>query len=86
MPGWSSGRTRWSSGEDVQRREQERHLRCNVRGQVQLAALQDQFAAQQAELKRAADHGEYLAADAQAVPRAMGAQRRVDPDEDDEEQ
>ena len=47
--------------------------------------LQDELAAQLAELQRIAGREERLAADAQAAWQAMGTQRWADPDEDDEE-
>lgn len=57
-----------------------------MHGQAELAALQDELAAQQAEFKRIAGREERLAADAQAAWPAMGAQRWADPDEDDDEE
>ena len=70
--------------EDLQRRTRE--LRRGImQGQAQLAALQDELAAQQAELERLAGREEHLAADAQAARVAMGTQRWADPGEDDEE-
>jgi len=64
--------------EDLQRRTRE--LRRGIMlGQAQLAALQDELAAQQAELERIAGREERLAADAQAAQLAMAAQRWADP-------
>jgi hypothetical protein len=57
-----------------------------VPGQAERAALQDELAAQRAELKRIAGREERLAADAQAAWPAMGTQRWADPDEDDDEE
>ncbi len=57
-----------------------------MHGQAELAALQDELAAKQAELKRIAGREERLAADAQAAWQAMGTQRWADPDEDDDEE
>ncbi len=66
--------------EDLQRRTRE--LRRGImQGQAQLAALQDELAAQQAELERLAGREEHLAADAQAARVAMGTQRWADPGE-----
>ena len=71
--------------EDLQRRTRE--LRRGItQGQARLAALQDELAAQQAELERIAGREERLAADAQAARVAMGTQRWADPDEDDEKE
>ena len=71
--------------EDLQRRTRE--LRRGImHGQAQLAALQDELAAQQAELERIADREQRLATDAQAARVAMGAQRRADPGQDDKEE
>ena len=71
--------------EDLQRRTRE--LRRGImHGQAQLAALQDELAAQQAELERIAGREQRLAADAQAARAAMGTQRWADPGEDDEEE
>ena len=70
--------------EDLQRRTRE--LRRGImHGQAQLAALQDELAAQQAELERIAGREERLAADAQAAQLAMAAQRRADPAGRDDE-
>ena len=70
--------------EDLQRRTRE--LRRGImHGQAQLAALQDELAAQQAELERIAGREERLAADAQAARVAMAAQRRADPAGRDDE-
>ena len=55
-----------------------------MHGQAELAALQDELAAQQAELKRIAGREERLAADAQAAWQAVGMQRGADPDDDEE--
>jgi circadian clock protein KaiC len=71
--------------EDLRRRERELQ-RGIMHGQAQLATLQDEIAAQQAELERIADREERLAADAQAAQRAMGTRRWADPGEDDEEE
>ncbi len=71
--------------EDLQRRTRE--LRRGItQGQAQLAALQDELAAQQAELERIAGREERLAADAQAARVAMGTQRWADPGQDDEKE
>ena len=71
--------------EDLQRRERE--LRRGImHGQAQLATLQDEIAAQQAELERIADREQRLATEAQVAQRAMGTQRRADRNEDDEEE
>ena len=70
--------------EDLQRRTRE--LRRGImQGQAQLDALQDELAAQQAELERIAGREERLAADAQAARVAMAAQRRADPARRDDE-
>ena len=61
-------------------------MRGIVHGQAELAALQDELAAQQAELKRIAGREERLAADSQAAWQAMGTPRWADPDEDDDEE
>ena len=71
--------------EDLQRRERELH-RGIEQEQVQIAALQDQIAARQAELKRIADRHDRLAADAQDARRTMGIQRWVDPEEDEDQE
>ncbi len=64
--------------EDLQHRTRE--LRRGImQGAAQLAALQDELAAQQAELERIAGREERLAADAQAAQLAMAAQRGADP-------
>jgi len=64
--------------EDLQRRTRE--LRRGImQGQAQLAGLQDELAAQQAELQRIACREQRLAADAQAAQLAMAAQRWADP-------
>jgi circadian clock protein KaiC len=72
--------------QDLQRRTRE--LRRGIaHGHAQIAALQDEIAAQQAELEQIADHEELLATDDQAVRRAMSTQRWADPaDRDDEAQ
>ena len=71
--------------EDLQRRTRE--LRRGImQGQAQLAALQDELAAQQAELERLAGREERRAADAQAARVAMGTQRWADPGQDDEKE
>ena len=71
--------------EDLQRRERE--LRRGImHGQAQLATLQGEIAAQQAELERIADREQRLATEAQVAQRAMGTQRRADRNEDDEEE
>ncbi len=71
--------------EDLQRRTRE--LRRGIlQGQAQLAALQDELAAQQAELERIAGREERRAADAQAARVAMGTQRWADPGHDDEKE
>ena len=57
-----------------------------MHGQAELAALHDEQAAQQAELKRTAGREERLAADSQAAWPAMGPPRWADPDEDDDEE
>ncbi len=70
--------------EDQQRRTRE--LRRGIaRGQAQLAALQDELAAQQAELGRIAGREQHRAADGQAARLAMAAQRRADPAGRDDE-
>ena len=69
--------------EDLRRRTRE--LRRGItQGQAQLAALQDELAAQQAELKRIADREERLAVDAQAARLAMAAERWADPADHDD--
>ena len=71
--------------EDLQRRERE--LRRGImHGQAQLATLQDEIAAQQAELERIADREQRLPTEAQVAQRAMGTQRRADRNQDDEEE
>ena len=71
--------------EDLQRRTRE--LRRGIlHGQAQLDALQDELAAQQAELERVAGREERLAGDARAARAAMGAQRWADPGQDDKEE
>ena len=71
--------------EDLQRRTRE--LRRGItQGQAQVAALQDELAAQQAELERIAGREERLTADAQAARVAMGTQRWADPGQDDEKE
>lgn len=72
----------------LQRREEEerrtRELRRDItHAQVQLAALQDEIAAKQAELERMADREERLAAGAEAVRQAMGTRRWADPADPD---
>ena len=57
-----------------------------MHGQAQLATLQDEIAAQQAELERIADREERLATEARVAQRAMGTQRWADRNEDDEEE
>ena len=52
----------------------------------ELAALQDEGDAQQAELKRAGGRDERLAADSQAAWQAIGTPRWADPDEDGDEE
>ena len=69
--------------EDLQRRARELQ-RGIAQGQAQLAALHDELAAQQAELKRIAGREERLAADAQADRLAMAAQRWADPADPDD--
>jgi circadian clock protein KaiC len=71
--------------EDLQRRERE--LRRGImHGRAQLATLQDEIAAQQAELERIADREERLTTEAQEAQRAMGTQRWADRNDDDKEQ
>ena len=70
--------------EDLQRRTRELR-RGIIQGQAQLDALQDELAAQQAELERIAGREERLAADAQAARVAMAAQRWADPARRDDE-
>ena len=69
--------------EGLQRRTRE--LRRGIaQGQAQLAALQDELAAQQAELERIGGREEHLAADAQAARLAMAAERWADPADHDD--
>jgi circadian clock protein KaiC len=65
---------------DAQRRTRELRQR--------IAQLQEEIAADEAEIKQMADRQEHLAADAGAARRAMGTQRWADPAApgDDEEQ
>jgi circadian clock protein KaiC len=64
---------------DAKLQQQEELRRGIMQGQAQLAVLQDELAAQQAELQRIAGREQRLAADAQAAQSAMAAQRWADP-------
>ena len=71
--------------EDEHRRERE--LRAHIaHGQAQLAALHDEIASDETELKRIADRQERQAADAEAARQAMGDQRWADPAADDHQE
>jgi circadian clock protein KaiC len=64
--------------EQLMRRKRE--LKAHVaQGQAQLGVLQEELAAQQAELEQIASREARLAADAQATRAALAAQRRADP-------
>ena len=64
--------------EQLMRRKRE--LKAHVvQGQAQLAVLQEELAAQQAELEQIASREARLAADAKATRAALAAQRRADP-------
>jgi circadian clock protein KaiC len=70
--------------EQLEREEQltrrKRELKAHVaQGQAQLAVLQEELAAQQAELEQIARREARLAAEAQAARTALAAQRRADP-------
>ena len=71
--------------EELQRHKRELQ-RGITHGQAQLGTLQDEIAAQQAELERIADREERLAVDTQAARRAMGTRRWADPVKNDEEE
>ena len=69
--------------EQLMRRKRELTAQV-VQGQAQLAVLQEDLAARQAELERIAGRETRLAADAQATRAALAAQRRADPDDRDD--
>ena len=69
--------------EQLMRRKRELTAQV-VQGQAQLAVLQEDLAARQAELERIASRETRLAADAQATRAALATQRRADPDDRDD--